>query len=75
MQKHYGPLVRLLHCAIDREIGEALEQVDLTASQGHIMGYLARQQGPPYRHVSDIHCGLKDEVGDRKSTRLNSSHP
>lgn len=48
MQKHYGPLVRLLHCAIDREIGEALEQVDLTASQGHIMGYLARQQGPVY---------------------------
>lgn len=52
MPKHYGPLVRLLHCAIDREIGEALEQMDLTASQGHILGYLARQQGPV--HPKDI---------------------
>lgn len=47
MHPHYGHLVRILHWCTDQIMTSALEQQELTASQGHIMGYLSRQAAPP----------------------------
>lgn len=47
MQKHYGPLLRILHSCTDQSITMALEKMELTSAQGHIMGYLARHPEPP----------------------------
>ena len=47
MQNHYGHLIRVLHWCTDQSMTAALEQMELTAAQGHIMGYLARQEDPP----------------------------
>ena len=46
-QKHYGHLVRILHWCTDQSMTAALETMDLTAAQGHIMGYLAHRKEPP----------------------------
>ena len=45
--KHYGPLLRFLHCSVDRELGAALEKMELTSAQGHILGFTCRQKVPP----------------------------
>lgn len=37
----------MLHCAMDQSITQALAQMDLTAAQGHIMGYLSHRKGAP----------------------------
>ncbi len=47
MPYHYGPLLRMLHSSIDQSITQAVESMDLTASQGHIIGFLAAQETPP----------------------------
>lgn len=47
LQIHYGPLLRMLHSCTSQAISNALEQMDLTAAQGHIMGYLAHRKTPP----------------------------
>lgn len=47
MNKHYGHRVRILHWCTDQAMTQALAQMDLTAAQGHIMGYLARSPEPP----------------------------
>lgn len=47
MHTHYGHRFRVLHCCTDQIITEALAQMDLTSSQGRIVGYLARQPQPP----------------------------
>ena len=44
---HYGHLLRILHWCTDQSMTAALEKMDLTAAQGHIMGYLAHCQQPP----------------------------
>ena len=44
---HYGHLVRILHWCTDQSMTAALETMELTASQGHIMAYLAHQTQPP----------------------------
>ena len=44
---HYGHMLRLLHWCTDQSMTAALESMDLTASQGHIMAYLAHQKTPP----------------------------
>ena len=44
---HYGHLLRILHWCTDQSVTAALEKMDLTAAQGHIMGYLAHQKQPP----------------------------
>lgn len=44
---HYGHLLRILHWCTDQSMTAALEKMDLTAAQGHIMGYLAHQKQPP----------------------------
>ena len=47
LQNHYGHLIRILHWCTDQTMTAALEQMELTAAQGHIMGYLAHQEVPP----------------------------
>lgn len=46
---HYGHLVRILHWCCDQTMTEALNKMDLTASQGRLMAFLAhRGQQPTY---------------------------
>ena len=47
MKKHYGPRLRVLHCCTDQAITNALAQMELTAAQGRILGFLARCPAPP----------------------------
>lgn len=47
LHKHYGPLFRMLHSYTSQAISNALEKMDLTSAQGHIMGYLAHSKTPP----------------------------
>ena len=49
MHVHYGHLVRILHWCCDQTMTEALNQMDLTASQGRLMAFLAhRGERPTY---------------------------
>lgn len=47
MQNHYGRMIRILHWCTDQSMTAALEEMDLTAAQGHIMGFLAHREDPP----------------------------
>ena len=47
MPTHYGHLARILHSCADQSMTNALAQMELTAAQGHIMGFLAHQKQPP----------------------------
>ena len=47
LQKRYGHLARVLHWCTDQAITRSLEEMDLTSSQGHIMGFLSHQKTPP----------------------------
>ena len=44
---HFGHFIRILHWCTDQAMTAALEKMDLTAAQGHIMGYLSHQKEPP----------------------------
>lgn len=44
--RHYGHLIRVLHCAISQSMTDALGEMELTASQGRLLGYLARREEP-----------------------------
>ena len=43
----YGNLLRILHWCAHQSMTAALEQMGLTAAQGHIMAYLNHQSQPP----------------------------
>ena len=58
MKNLFGPRFRLLHWGTDQIMNDALAQMDLTASQGRIMGYLARQSAPPCAHDIEAHFHL-----------------
>lgn len=45
--KHYGHMVRVLHCTISQSVTSALAEMELTSAQGRIMGYLALSPEPP----------------------------
>ena len=47
MQTHYRHLLRILHWCTDQAMTNALEKMELTAAQGHIMGFLAHAKEPP----------------------------
>lgn len=47
MPKHYGPLLRILHFSMDQAINSSLESMELTAAQGHILGFTVMQEAPP----------------------------
>ncbi len=43
----YGHYFRMLHNATDQAMTNALASMDLTAAQGHIMGYLSHRETAP----------------------------
>lgn len=43
----YGYYIRVLHCATDQAMSSALADMNLTAAQGHIMGYITHRDSPP----------------------------
>ena len=47
LNNKYGHFIRILHWCTDQAMTAALEEMDLTAAQGRIMGFLAHQQDPP----------------------------
>lgn len=47
MNPPLGHLIRILHTCTDQTITNALAAMELTASQGHIMGFLAHRKDPP----------------------------
>lgn len=47
MYHHYGRLIRILHWCTDQSMTAELEKMELTAAQGHIMGFLAHVKDPP----------------------------
>ena len=47
MQVHFGHLIRILHWCTDQTMTSALEKMELTAAQGHIMGFLSHCSTPP----------------------------
>ncbi len=47
MNHHYGRLIRILHWCTDQSMTAELEKMELTAAQGHIMGFLAHTKEPP----------------------------
>ena len=47
LSHHYGHYMRILHWQFDQAVSNALAQMDLTASQGHIMGFLSHRKEPP----------------------------
>ena len=58
LPNHYGYMARVLHWCTDQVITQALQQMDLTSSQGHIMGYLAHRQDPPCSRDIEEHFQL-----------------
>lgn len=47
LQFHYGHKLRILYWCADQIMTNALEDMELTASQGHIMGFLSSRHEPP----------------------------
>ena len=47
LKPHYGFLVRILHWCSSNAMDNAMEALELTGAQGHIMAYLAHAKTPP----------------------------
>lgn len=47
MKKHFGSRIRILHHCMDQTMTNALADMELTAAQGRIMGYIAHCTKPP----------------------------
>lgn len=47
MSRRYGHLIRVLENCTDQAMSNALASMDLTAAQGHIMGFITHRQTPP----------------------------
>ena len=58
MKHFYGPRFRVLHWCTDQIMNDALAKMDLTASQGRIMGFLVRQPDPPCAKDIEAHFHL-----------------
>lgn len=57
LEAHYGHLVRILHCCIDQTMTDALNKMDLTASQGRLMAFVyCRGTQPTY--AKDVEAAL-----------------
>lgn len=44
---HYGHRVRILHWFTDQIMTDAMAEMDLTAAQGRLLGFVARRPEPP----------------------------
>ena len=47
LKAYYGHRIRILHWVADQTMSATLASMDLTASQGHILAYIAHSQHPP----------------------------
>lgn len=47
MHPKYGHYLRILHSSTDQAMSAALASMELTAAQGHIMGYITHRPQPP----------------------------
>ena len=47
LSHHYGHYIKILHWQFEQTVSNALSEMDLTAAQGHIMGFLSHQKEPP----------------------------
>lgn len=47
LSQHYGHQLRILHWQFDQTVSGALAEMELTAAQGHIMGFLTHRKDPP----------------------------
>ena len=47
MRTRYGYLIRVLENCMGQAMNNALASMDLTAAQGHIMGYITHRKTPP----------------------------
>ena len=47
LKPHYGFLIRILHWCNSNAMDNAMENLELTGAQGHIMAYLAHAKNPP----------------------------
>ena len=47
MRTRYGYLARVLHSCLDQTMTAALARMELTAAQGHILGYITHRNTPP----------------------------
>ena len=54
---HYGHLIRILHWSTDQTMTDALEQMDLTASQGRLMAFVAHRGNQP-TYAKDVEAEL-----------------
>ena len=61
MLRHFGHAVRILHWCTDQSMTNALAQMELTAAQGRIMGYIA--------HSRELRCSRDIEE------EFHLSHP
>ena len=46
-ERHYGPKLRMLFSMIDQQISASLEDMELTCSQGHVIGVIMHQKQIP----------------------------
>lgn len=70
MKRFYGPRFRMLHWCTDQILTDALAKMDLTASQGRIMGFLAKQSQPPCAKDIENHFHLSHPSVSGTLTRL-----
>ena len=55
MNQHFGARFRVLHCYTDQMLTNALAQMNLTSSQGRILGFIAHSPTPPCpRDIEEI---------------------
>ena len=47
LSHYYGHYLKILHGQFDQAVSHALAEMDLTAAQGHIMGFLTHRKEPP----------------------------
>ena len=47
LSHQYAFYFKVLHCQLDQAVSHALTQMDLTAAQGHILGFLAHREEAP----------------------------
>ena len=47
MLPRYAHYIRMLHSATDQAMTNALTAMELTAAQGHVMGYITHRESPP----------------------------
>ena len=55
---HYGHLVRILHWCCDQTMTEALNKMELTASQGRLMAFVAHRGEQP-TYARDVEQALR----------------